>query len=254
MDRPVGLPRRSFAPDRETRILRHRLGELEARVDLASSALPPIGAARRLVQVYNAGSMPSAPDHFCAANPVEVDGTETEGGTASFNIDTSTTLYVDVLWHAPNAGDILTAYAVGGRWVAEKTAASGQGLPCGADCMIPEQDLTVSWTNPLLGNGSTTLTYNAGPKTWTSSCSNGLLCTLKCNLTENTPEFIITYFISGVCPTGQNGNCSTLGTNPNKLTRTGLTCGAEFLLTAECDDTGCPVVFSNGFTGFTVSL
>ncbi len=91
--------------------------------DLVDRALPLVsaGTPRRLVQVYNGGAMPSQPDHYYLANPVYLNGAETEGGTGSPSVDTSQTIVVDVLGKAPSAGDYLTAYAVGGRWVAELT-------------------------------------------------------------------------------------------------------------------------------------
>jgi hypothetical protein len=106
------------------------------------SARPPAITARRLVQIYDGGAMPSAPDHFYLAHPVELDGAETEGGLASPVVDT-TTLAVDVLWGVPQAGDILTAYAVGGRWVAERSGGTSSGHPCSGCSDIPNS-LTLS--------------------------------------------------------------------------------------------------------------
>jgi hypothetical protein len=99
--------------------------------DLVDRAIAQIGAGtpRQLVQVYNGGSMPSESDHFYLTNPVYLNGAETEGGTATYVADTTQTIVVDVLHQAPAAGDILTAYAVGGRWVAELTS-SQQGTGC----------------------------------------------------------------------------------------------------------------------------
>ena len=82
--------------------------------------MPAVAAARRLVSVYNGGSMPTQPDHIFLTHPVELDGAEAEGGAASPNVDTSATIPVVVLWHAPQAGDLLVASSVGGRWVAER--------------------------------------------------------------------------------------------------------------------------------------
>lgn len=127
------------------------------------------------------------------------------------------------------------------------------GLPscsCG-DCAIPQQNLTVSWTNTVIGNGSTTFFYTA-PCSWSTGCVHGLIYEMICNA-FHVVEFRVRYFISGVCPTGQSEFCSTEGANPKRLVRTGLTCGDDFLLTATCDNTSCSNLAANGYTGFTVN-
>ena len=53
--------------------------------------------ARRLVQIYDGGAIPSAADHFFLAHPIELDGAEEEGGTATTVIDTTQPIVVDVL-------------------------------------------------------------------------------------------------------------------------------------------------------------
>ena len=104
----------------DSRILRDRQAAARAAIDRAA-AVPGVAAARRLVQVYDGGAMPTAADRVYLTHPVELDGAETEGGAASPYVDTLTTIPVVVLWHAPAVGDQLVATAVGGRWVAEKT-------------------------------------------------------------------------------------------------------------------------------------
>jgi hypothetical protein len=383
----------------EARILRDRAAAWDVALDRAQADWPPLATPRRLVQVFNGGSMPSQPDHVYLTHPVELDGAEAEGGVASPIVDTSSTIPVVVLWSAPQAGDILTAYAVGGRWVAEvghsvitncpvcgcatypaalhatSTAlgANGgsatltwdganwtgsssyiylgaplqgcspytlpitwtfsaslcelilnwpintsSGNPCPTDvahsngtatqaynvglsvrcnpffvawgpqptngsfslllagntgtsnasvsdagggtvdnrgnccggCAIPDRNLTVSWTNPIIGNGSTTLFYNSSALTWTSGCSNELVYQLLC--TGGQVEFRAIYFISGPCPTGTQQYCSNLRPNPFGLTQTGLTCGSSFLMTMTCGS-ACPVLQLDGYTGFIVS-
>ena len=65
--------------DGSSRQLRARHADL---AELADRAPQPGGGgtARRLVQIFDGGSMPSSPDHFFFSHPVELDGTETEGG------------------------------------------------------------------------------------------------------------------------------------------------------------------------------
>jgi len=104
----------------DDRIQRARHQDLAGLVD---RVLPFVsgGTARRLVQVYNGGSMPNEPDRYYLTNPVYLNGTEAEGGVGAPSVDTSQTIVVDVLNEAPSVGDYLVAYAVGGRWVAELT-------------------------------------------------------------------------------------------------------------------------------------
>ena len=239
-----------MAEYQELRILRNRQDALRGAIDRAAEASALI-TARRLVQVYNGGAMPTSPDKVYLTHPVELDGTETEGGSATANVDTTTTIPVVVLWGAPQVGDLLTAYAVGGRWVAERAAPSGQsGFACGP-CQIPRKNLTLSWTNLILGNGSTPLIYSGSPTTqWTSVCTNQLLYELVC--TQNQVEFRVYYFLSGSCPSGQSQYCSTLRSNPNSLTQTNLIC-SPFLLTCTLTSASCPNISTYGYTGFTVS-
>jgi hypothetical protein len=106
----------------ESRLLRDRQVDIQSRLDRSTVAAFRT-TPRRLVQVYDAGKIPAAGDHFFACYPVELDGIETEGSPGTPVPDTTTTLFVDVLGGPASVGDLLTAYAVGGRWVAERGAA-----------------------------------------------------------------------------------------------------------------------------------
>ena len=303
--------------DTANRQLRARHQDLADLADRIGQR-PGGGTARRLVQVYNGGSMGSSPDLFYLTHPVELDGSETEGGSYTPTEDTDQTIAVDVLWHAPSAGDLLTAYAVGGRWVAERggpctikicvtcsgssvgsgatVAVTGVGsyttddtgcvsfsatagdyavtitsagnpdysstphLSCGANsievcstpcspCGIPKTNLTLSWTNILSGNGSTTLTYNSGTQQWTASCVDEQSYEVLCESGEIT--LVITYYLSGTCPTGQSAECSSARANPFGLTQTSYTC-SPFSITWTTDP-DCPDVEGAGFIDFTVT-
>ncbi len=236
--------------DPELRTLRDRQGTLDKSIDRASES-PSLITSRRLVQVYNGGAMPNSAGLVYLTHPAELDGLEAEGGSAFPNVDTTTTIPVVVLSRAAQAGDFLTAYAVGGRWVAERTGSSSQtGYPCG-QCLIPLTNLTVSWANPILGNGTATLVYSGTPTTqWISSCTNQLLFELLC--TQGVVEFRVYYFLSGSCPNGQSQYCSTIRSIPYKLTQTSLTC-SPFLLNCTITSASCPNLAAFGYTGFTVS-
>jgi hypothetical protein len=233
----------------QARTLRDRHVALSFALVRAAGA-PPFVTARRLVQVYDGGAMPTEPNHVYLTHPVELNGAETEGGAASAVVDASVTIPVIVLWSAPQAGDLLTAYAVGGRWVAERPPSGPGSLPCGT-CRIPRRNLTVSWTNSILGNGSTTLVYSRTPTQWSSGCSNEQIYRLLC--TDNQVEFRVIYFISGSCPGGVSQFCSTLGVDPLRLVVDSLVCGDHFLLTCHTTGTSCPSITLNGYSSFTIS-
>jgi hypothetical protein len=232
------------------RIVRSRHADLARRVDravpFASSVTP-----RRLVQIFNGGSMPSSPDHFFLAYPIELDGAEIEGGTGTPVDDASQPIVVDVLGHAPSAGDILTAYAVGGRWVAERgQSGSGASLAC-SPCIIPAQNLVLSWVNAISGNGSTVLNYTTAPASWTSGCTKSLLYKLLCAGGE--VELRVIYFTAGSCPTGTQQYCSSLRVTPYGLTLSSYTC-SPFSMTFLSKSAACPAITSSGYTQFTITL
>ena len=125
------------------------------------------------------------------------------------------------------------------------------GYPCG-QCHIPRQNLTVHWTNLILGNGSTTLVYSGFPTTqWISGCTNQLIYELVC--TQNQVELRVYYFVSGECPTGQSQYCSTIRGIPFRLIQTNLTCNGTFELDCEVTSLTCPNLASNGYTSFSVT-
>jgi hypothetical protein len=204
------------------------------------------------VQIFDGGSMPSSPDHFFLANPVELDGPEVEGGSGSPVVDSSQTIVVDVLGSSPSAGDILSAYMVGGRWVAERTGSSATGSLTCSPCPIPKQNLTISWVNILRGNGSTTLIYTPSPPSWVSACSNNLQYILQC--TGGQIELQITYWVTGVCPgPGTTQYCSNLRPAPLGLTVFSYSC-SPFSMTLHLTSSSCPTVTSGGYTQFTITL
>ncbi len=129
------------------------------------------------------------------------------------------------------------------------------GCCCGAtpfqcgNCSIPKKDLTLDWSNEIIGDGSTKLLFN-GTNQWASSCTHQVLYLLFCNALNL--EFRVIYFISGACPNGQSNFCSTFGNPPLRLNRTSLTCGDNFDLEATVTNQGCPNLFGNGYTSFSI--
>lgn len=101
-----------------SRIVRDRVAGLRDAIDRAA-APAAVGAARRLVQVYDGGAMPTLPDRVYLTHPVAMDGAGCEGCPGTPVADTSSTIPVVFLRGVPAVGDLAVATAVGGRWVAE---------------------------------------------------------------------------------------------------------------------------------------
>ncbi len=212
--------------------------------------IDPVGpTARRLVSVYDGGAIPTTADKVYLTHPAEIDSSDVEGSVYGVTVDTATTIPVIVLWNPAIAGDLLTAYAVGGRWFSEKSAPGSSFVNCGS-CTIPARNLRISWLNVIIGPGNTTLFYNGALGVWTSNCTNGLIYQVSC--IGGTPALRVFFFIAGVCPTGVSQFCSTAAGGVGPLTRTSLTCGAAFNLTATVG-AGCANLVANGYTAFNVT-
>jgi hypothetical protein len=224
---------------------RERHAEAQRRSDLWLPGTA-ISSARQLVQVYDGGSLPTAADKVYLTHPAVIDADDTEGATWTGAVDSGVTIPVVVLGSAPDVGDYLVAHAVGGRWFAER---SGSLILSCSPCGIPKNDLTVAWVNPIIGNGSTTLTYTA-PSQWVSTCTNGLIYSLNCG--SATVYFGVTYFISGGCPSGMAQTCSTSGSNPFSLTLSSYAC-SPFNFYYTLTGASCPVLLGSGYLSFTVT-
>jgi hypothetical protein len=203
-----------------------------------------------LVQVYNGGSIASTAEKVYFTHPVLVTGSETEGGSGTLTTDTATMVPVVVLGQAPSVNDYLTAYAVGGRWVAERGSTGGGGTTTCTPCNIPSEDQTITWTNVLTGNGSATMTFGAGP-TWQTGCvDSGLQFLLSCD--NGSIELRAIFFVSGSCPTGSTNYCSNLRTSPLTLTLASHVC-SPIILTFAVSEIGCPEVYDEGNTQFIIT-
>ncbi len=101
-----------------TRIERERQLDLERVVDQIPTG-DDGGSAARLVTTTTITTYPTSAAEFYACNPTEIDGNETEGGSASYTTDTDQVIYVlNLGTQIPPTGTRLVAHAVGGRWVA----------------------------------------------------------------------------------------------------------------------------------------
>jgi hypothetical protein len=234
----------------EARILRDRQAAHSTALDRLTDRPQPYSSARMLVQVYDGGSMPTAAEKVYFTHPVLVTGSETEGGAGTLTADTATTVPVIVLGGAPAMSDYLTAYAVGGRWVSEKGVAGGGGRTLCSPCTIPNEDLTITWTNILTGNGSATMRFGGGPS-WVTGCvDSGVQFALGC--TAGLIELRSMFFVSGSCPTGSSNYCSNLRGNPLTLTLASHTC-SPFTMTFMLSEAGCPELYDEGNTQFVIT-
>jgi hypothetical protein len=129
----------------------------------------------------------------------------------------------------------------------------GPGVLTCSPCNIPLANLTLSWVNGIIGNGSVALTYNGllgSAAGWASACSNGLLFKLLC--TGGNIELRVIYFTSGSCPTGTQQYCSNQRGVPEELTLVSFTC-SPFSLTFSCQSSLCPAITSSGYTQFVAT-
>jgi hypothetical protein len=208
----------------------------------------PRGTLRFVGRVVNGGAMPSQTERVFLLQPVQLDGPEAEGATASLVADGSRTIPVIVLGQTPpQPGNLLVVQAVGGRWVAQ-AGASSSSKAC-SPCPIPQKNLTVSWINTLSGTGSVPLVYSP-PGNWNSACSNQLLYALSCPAGQI--QFSVTYFLTGDCPKGQQQSCTSPGRNPFSLVLSSFTCKPFFLRYA-CTVQSCVVLGDDGYTQFTIT-
>ena len=125
------------------------------------------------------------------------------------------------------------------------------GINC-SPCRLPAQDLTLAWTNPVLGPGSVTLKYN-GPASWISECTNQHIYVLSC---PGSIQFNVTYYLSGACPTGEYQMCTSPGAEPFGITLTSYNCGdahTDLSLVYTLTSSGCPGLWSYGYTSFTIT-
>ncbi len=137
-------------------------------------------------------------------------------------------------------------------------ALGGLGSPCCctgisylscSPCNIPKANLTLSWTNPLVGPGSATLIYTTGPDAWkTVGCVNQQIYEIKC--LSGVVTFEVTYFTSGVCPTGQSATCISGDVFPLGLTLDSHTC-SPFSFTWNTNN--CPIGQAPGYLTYTVT-
>ena len=125
--------------------------------------------------------------------------------------------------------------------------ASGGSVTC-SPCNLPKNNLTLHWVNAFFGNGSATLVYTA-PGSWSTGCvtPTGIGFTLACS--GGAIVMTATYYLSGVCPSGQAQSCPGAG---GTLPIASYTC-SPLSLVYNVDGSNCPVLYGNGYTSFTIT-
>jgi hypothetical protein len=101
----------------DSRIQRERQKALSGAVDRVAPFAADTPAAL-LVTTTTVTTYPATAGAFYASNPTEIDGSEVEGGAATYTADTTQAVYVlNVGTQVPPSGTRVVAHAVGGRWV-----------------------------------------------------------------------------------------------------------------------------------------
>jgi hypothetical protein len=113
------LPNRDQAifGDIDRRVVRERQRSAQGVLDRARD-MSPDGNAAMLAITTTVSSYPTTAASFFGCIPAEIDGSETEGASATFVQQNSTIAYA---WNAgaqiPPSGTTIVCHAVGGRWV-----------------------------------------------------------------------------------------------------------------------------------------
>jgi hypothetical protein len=101
----------------DSRIERERQKALSGVVDRSVPCVTD-GSAALLLTTTTITTYPSIAGSFFASNPTEIDGTEVEGGLASYTADATQVVYaLNVGTKIPPVGTHIVASSVGGRWV-----------------------------------------------------------------------------------------------------------------------------------------
>ena len=232
----------------------HAPAEAHSRDPRAAAALGlatarPRGTPRFLGQVVGGAAMPGGTDQVYLVNPVRLDGPKPKarprprpwtrrGSSPWWSSAERRPRPATSWWPWPWAA---AGWPSPGRLLARRCTARRAA--------IPRKNLTLSWTNALIGPGSTPLVYQP-PGQWNSACTNQLLFSLACP--GSWIKLSVTYFLSGFCPTGQSQSCVSPGYDPFTLSLDGSTC-SPFFLHYTVTGAGCPVLWSGGYASFTIT-
>jgi hypothetical protein len=101
----------------DTRVERERQKSLSGVLDRVVPFAAD-GSTAVLVTTTTVTTYPSTATTFYGTNPTEIDGSEIEGGAASYTADATQVLYaLNVGTQVPPVGTRVVAHAVAGHWV-----------------------------------------------------------------------------------------------------------------------------------------
>lgn len=101
----------------DLRVIRDRQQAADGGLDREIGRAPE-GSAALLAQTSTVSAYPTTASAFFACLPMDIDGSETEGASATYVKESSSVFYA---WNAgtqiPPIGTTIVCHAVGGRWV-----------------------------------------------------------------------------------------------------------------------------------------
>ncbi len=183
---------------------------------------------------------------------VTITGTTNSSGnvTLAVLLPISNPYTIDIMGGGNPAFSTSQDIACGGTYDFDLCSTSTTCEPCN----IPNENLTISWTNLLTGSGSATLTYS-GPGAWGVQCvDENLTFALFCE--EGTGIVLrASFYISGECPTGGTEYCSNDSAIPLNLVMTAYECSPfSVTFTTGVGGANCPALYSLGNTQFVITL
>lgn len=110
------MPSLGHVPGQDARILRDRQGAHSDAIDNAKASHPNACKDCFVGQTTYVSSYPTSAQSFFAVIPCDVNGDETEGGTATLVPRANTILFaLNVGTSTPPVGTTITVFSVGGR-------------------------------------------------------------------------------------------------------------------------------------------
>lgn len=100
----------------DTRILRSRQATGQGALDSAAGDAEADSSAAMLLTTTTVMTYPTTAGAFYAASPTEINGTETEGGAATYVPGSLVYYALNVGTQIPPEGTRVVAHGVGGRW------------------------------------------------------------------------------------------------------------------------------------------
>ncbi len=147
--------------------IRNRILDVGDQIaDAGNRIARPEGTRAFLGKVVNGGSKPTGQGRIYLVNPVQLDGTETEGGTATITADTARQIPVLLFDATPAVGDYLICHSVGGRWIARNPFPLHLCQPQVPSCNNARYSANGTVTDSI--NGTNDLVWDYAASAWFS--------------------------------------------------------------------------------------